>query len=366
MKVLVVNTVPFDKNGITSVILNYYKKMTKDIEQIDFIAINDLADEYKELFKQNGSQSFVIRNRKRNPLNYVIKLFGILRKNKYDIIHVHGNSTLVVIELFTAFLAGVRVRIAHSHNTTCDFQKLNAFLRPLFNAMYTHGLACGKEAGVWMFQDKPFTVIHNGIDLEMFKFNEEVRKQIRQEENISDTTYVIGHIGGFVYQKNHAFLIEVVKKLTSEMTNFKVMCLGDGPLRGRIEEEATKSNVLDYISFLGNKAEVYKYYNAFDLFVLPSHFEGLPVVMVEAQANNLELLVSDTITKDAQIGSCVSYIPLEVDQWVYSIKEAFGKRLITQVRNQKESTFNKLKDSRFDIDINASQLVNYYKNITKK
>ena len=364
MKVLVVNTVPFDKNGITSVIVNYYKSIIKNDITMDFVAINDPSDEYVTLFEHNHSKLFVIKNRKRNPINYMLKLNAILKKNSYDIIHIHGNSTLVTIELLVAFINHIPVRIAHSHNTTCDFQLINNLLRPLFDKIYTHGIGCGDAAGKWLFQNNEFVVLNNGIHLDDFKYNEEIRNKKRKELGISDMTFVIGHIGGFVYQKNHKFLIDFVKEYSKEKEDFKVVLLGDGPMMEEIVSYTKELGVQDKILFLGNKSEVYEYYNVFDLFILPSHFEGLPVVLIEAQANGLKCITSNNVTSQADLVNKLTFVPLDVNIWRNTVESCENN----WINRHEESLCNceLLSQKGFDIKRNAHFLLDFYQEASKK
>ena len=356
MKVLVVNTVPFDKNGITSVILNYYKNIIKNSIEMDFISINDVSSDIQELFKMNNSRLYTIKNRQKNPFNYMLKLNKILKENKYDIIHIHGNSTILCIELIVAYINRVKVRIAHSHNTTCNFPLIHRILKPLFNFLYTHGIACGVDAGKWLFGNREFLVLNNGIDLELFKYDEDKRNEFREELNISKDCILLGHIGGFVYQKNHKQLIELMLNIKKEKLDVKLCCIGDGPLKDEITHYAKELDVVNEIIFLGKKSNVYDYYNAFDIFVLPSHFEGLPVVLVEAQANGLKCLASNNISDEANLTGNVLFLDNnKYEDWINKIKLSNEDRKSTS-----DKACESLLDNGYSIANNTTILYKYF------
>lgn len=311
MKVLVVNTVEFGANGITSVIMNYYRNIDKSIVKVDFVTINEISKEYKKEFEDNGSSFFCI-SRKKNLLviNYIFQLFKLLKKQQYDIIHIHGNSSLMAIETVTSFFANIPVRIVHAHNTTCDYMKLHKVLLPIFKCTYTHALACGKAAGLWLYGEKSFEVINNGIDLEKFIFNKLIRKKIREELNIENKV-VIGHIGNFVEQKNHEFLIDIFNDLIKEKKDYILLLIGNGPLINPIKEKVLKLNLTENVIFKGKVLDVSKYLQAMDILLLPSHHEGVPVVLIEAQATGLPCLVSEYVSSEAKVTPLVEFIPID-------------------------------------------------------
>ena len=168
MKILVINTVPTDKNGITNVIFNYLKAMGNDVA-FDYVAINNPDAFYVNFLEEKGAALYSLK--RRNVLGYIGSLCKIIKKNKYDAIHVHGNSHTVVLELLAAKLAGCKVRIIHAHSTGCNSVALHKLLAGLFDCLCTDRLACGESAGKFMFGLKPFEIINNGVDVEKFSFD---------------------------------------------------------------------------------------------------------------------------------------------------------------------------------------------------
>lgn len=324
MKILIINTVVFKLNGITSVIMNYFRKMDKKDIDIHFMTINEITDEYKNEIESFGSKVYYIE-RKKNPIKYIFDLKKLLKENCYDIVHIHGNSATMALETMAAYLARVPVRIIHSHNTTCKYRVIHNILYPMLRKTYTHGFACGNEAGKWLFKKNKYEIIKNGIDLEEFKYNEKERKKYREKINAGNKT-ILGHIGNFVYQKNHDFLIDLFNELLKSDKDYLLLLIGEGELEEVIKEKVKRLGIEDNVIFIGKSMEVKGYLQAIDLFLLPSHFEGLPVVLIEAQAMGIPCLVSDKVSNEASITSLVKFISIDdVELWKRNIKKQNNK-----------------------------------------
>lgn len=359
IKLLIINTVRFRLNGVTSVIMNYYRNMDKSDMQIDFIVINEISNEYRIELENNGSKIYQLP-RKKNILKYQLELYKIIKKNQYDIVHVHGNSSIMLVDILPAKWAKVPVRIAHSHNTTCTHMKLNKILYPIFEKTYTHGFACGQEAGKWLFHDKPFIEIKNGIDLKKYSYNEEIRKIYRKKID-ANNKIVIGHVGNFIEQKNHSFLIDVFAKLISKNSNYLLLLISDGVLMEQIKEKVHNLGLDNNVIFLGKTTEVQNYMQAMDIFILPSLYEGLPVVLVEAQANGLPCLVSNTVAKESNLTDSLKFLSIDnTSIWVENLIELSDK-LDTYNRLEKTKEYQlKISNAGYDISNNANTMKEKY------
>ena len=365
MRVLVISTVRFRTNGITSVIMNYYRNMDRRKIQMDIVVINEVPEPLLKELEDGGTGIFRLP-RKENPLSYRHSLLRLMRENQYDIVHIHGNSAMMALETWTAKCAGIPVRIAHSHNTTCTHPGLHKILYPLFARTYTHGLACGEEAGRWLFRNAPFEVVKNGIDLKRFGFSASVRTQYRVRTGAGSRT-VIGHVGNFIGQKNHEFLIRVFEKLQREEPGFLLWLIGDGELMDAVKCQVHELGLDESVLFLGKTMEVEKYLQAMDLFVLPSRFEGLPVVLVEAQAAGLPCLVSDVVTDAADLTGQVKFLPGgDVDVWMDAIR-----RIRADEGGQSRETVSgkageQITSAGYDISANAGRLIEQYERYRKE
>lgn len=313
-------------NGISNVIFLYYRNLDKSKIQMDFATVLDVDKKYRCEIEENGSIIYQIPIRDRNPIKYIKDLSKIIKTNKYEIIHVHGNSSMIILELIAGILGGAKIRIAHSHNTTCSNDRLSILLRPTFNMLCNIRIACGKAAGKWMFGKKEFITIQNGIDMNQYNFSEEERSKARLDLGI-DNELLIGHVGGFNYQKNHEKLIHIFKNLLDRDMNIKLLLVGDGENKKYIENLVKELNIENNVIFYGISNNVPNLMKAMDVFVLPSRFEGLPCVLIEAQALGIPCIVSSNVSKEAKITDNLEYIDLylEPEFWadkIYNIDKS--------------------------------------------
>lgn len=359
MRVLVINTVRFRLNGITSVIMNYYRNMDKQNIQTDFVVINQISQEYRQELESNGCHIYQL-NRKKKPLSYMIALFRLLRRNRYDVVHIHGNSSMMLLDALPAKLAGVPVRIVHSHTTSCSHMKLHKLLLPIFRKCYNYGFACGQEAGQWLFGDTPFTEIKNGIELKNYRHDETVRKEFREKIQAGNRT-VIGHIGNFIELKNHSFLLDWFAQLAGDNDKYLLLLISDGALLEQTKEKAQQLGLQDKVLFLGKTTNVPSYFQAMDAFVLPSLHEGLPMVLVEAQAAGLPCYVSDKVTQQADLTDSLVFLPI-ADASVWSQRLAEDAETWQALdRQQQCSTWQEMIAAKgYDVTANASRLKRMY------
>lgn len=320
IKVLTVSTIGLGLYGITNSIMNYYREMDKSDLQIDFLSPTEVPDNLKEEIQRNGGMIYEKIMRNHHLINYIVQLAKILKKGKYDIIHAHGNSRTLAIEMEVAKLCGIKVRIAHCHNSTCDHMRLHKRLKRLFNHSYTHAFACSRIAGKWLFEDKPFTVINNGIPVSKYFFNERDRKEYRRKLNFQNKK-VVGHIGHFSYQKNHEFLIKIFAELYKRDASYRLLLIGDGDLRSEIEKQIADYQLQKVVCIYGETLEVSKLLQAMDIFVFPSRFEGLGMAVIEAQTAGLPCVVSDAVPFEAKLTQAFEMISLDasLDTWVNKI-----------------------------------------------
>lgn len=362
MKILVINTVPTDKNGITNVIFNYLNAIDDDIS-IDYVAINTPDNNYKNILEKRGATLYSLN--RRNVLGYISSLAKIIKKKKYDAVHIHGNSHTMVLELLAARLGGCKVRITHSHNTTCNSLALHKLLTPLFNSLYTYGLACGKEAGIWQYGNRPFKIINNGVDTNSFAFNSDVRIKIRQKLGLTDDQILIGNVGHFWGKvKNQSFLVDVFTELVKRDNNYYLVLIGDGAMRPEIEKKVDSLGLKDKVTFTGNINNVSDYLNAIDIIVMPSLFEGLPLTLVEQQANGLQCIVSNTITKEADKTGNLRFISLNapISEWVQAIENCNCK----QGREQRsQNAVDDIAKAGYSIQTETKNLVGFYESVCK-
>lgn len=358
MKILMVNTVATEKNGITNVIMNIVSNINDEGVKVDLISINKPATLYYDILEQHGGKIFVLNRSRKKILMYVQELKRIIKKESYDVIHVHGNSHTVILELLAAKLAGCTVRIAHAHNTTCRSHLSHLLFTPFFNFLCTHRLACGQDAGRFMHGRHEFVVVNNGVDTKRFSFCPEARQKIRVQYGVQDKI-VIGHVGMFNVAKNQLFLLEVLKSLLSRNEQYCLMLLGEGERLQAVEHKAIQLGIRDSVFFVGGTDNVPEYLSAMDFIMMPSLFEGLPLTLIEEQASGLICLVSDRIAKEADKTGNLLFLPLEngPEAWVETVEKL---NLTTCRINNSKVAIQKIKACGYSIENEAQKLKQYY------
>lgn len=321
----------FVNGGVESVIYNYFSNMDLKKYEVHIISHGIRVKECADRFAQMG---FIIHNITPKSIDFfknLKEMEKIFRENKFDIVHSHLTEW-ACIPMFLAWKCGVRVRINHSHmaekpqgikNTIYYGTRLK--IGKVFSTDY---FACGQDAGRYLFGQKAIdnervTILPNAIDYDKFKFCLARRNEIRNREEIGDSTVVIGNVGRFYEQKNHHFLVKIFDEFHKTHPNSKLILVGDGELMESVQDQVKKLKLDSMVRFLGNRNDVADWYSAMDVFVLPSFYEGLPVVGIEAQATGLPCLFSDQITTEIQISSNAAFMDLEAgpEEWANKISE---------------------------------------------
>ena len=316
--------------GVESVVMNYYRHIDRNKIQFDFICDEDSTNiPYDEIEKLGGRVILIPPYQK--VIHYHKELKKILTEENYKIVHSHIN-TLSVFPLLAAKRAGIPVRIAHSHSTTNkkEWKKnlLKQLLKPFSKVFATHYFCCSEYAGRWLFGDDEYDkgnvyLLNNAIDLNKFKFDKTVRERKRKELGIDDNTLVIGHIGRFVKQKNHEFLIDIFNEVHKRHNDSILLLAGEGPLQEEIKNKVNHLGLIDNVKFLGQRNDVQELYQTFDVFLLPSLYEGLPVVGVEAQASGNLCYLSNDMTKETKVLDSTVFMTLSntSEEWANAILE---------------------------------------------
>ena len=351
--------------GIEAVVISEYLAMDKSKIQFDFICDEDSTNIPYDLIEKNGGRVIIIPPYQK-AFKYHKELKKVLKENNYEIVHSHI-STMSVFSLFAAKCAGVPVRIAHSHSTTNKKEKkknlMKQVLRPFSKVFATNYMCCSELAGRWLFGDKEYDkgnvyLLNNAIDLDKFKYNESLRKKKRKELGIKDDTLVIGHIGRFVAQKNHTFLIDIFNEIHKKNNNSILLLAGQGPLMEDIKNKVKDLNLEDSVEFLGQRNDANELYQAFDVFLLPSLYEGLPVVGVEAQAAGLLCYLSDDMTKETKVLDITKFMSLN------NTPEEWADNILDDVKKYKRiDTSKEMTAKNFNIKEEAKKLEEYYLNL---
>ena len=364
MRVLIISTRNFGySGGISNVILNYYRSVNKNNIKMDFIVQRCLDEDLRNEIEKDGNKIFELNYRSKFPLKYMRNIKKIVKKGEYDIVHAHGNSCTLAIELIASKQGGADVVIPHSHNTYTKYKTLHYLLRGVFNKSYTHGFACGVDAGNWLFQNDSFTVINNGIQVDDYLFNNTTRELYRKKLGVENNK-VVGNIGAFNHQKNHDFIIKVFQELYQLDQSYRLVLVGEGVLKESIEKKVDSLGLSDVVTFAGKSREVPQLMQAMDMILMPSRYEGLPLTLLEAQAAGLQCFTSDIVTKEVNITNTVKYISLEESpqEWALKMQNcSLTNRILSRDRNR-----SSIVKSGYSIIENAVKLEDTYRKILLK
>lgn len=353
--------------GVEAVVMNYYRCIDKTKYQFDFLCDSDSTNIPYDEIEQLGGRVILIPPYQ-EIFKYEKELIKILKQNNYKIVHSHIN-TLSIFPLRAAKKAGVPIRIAHSHSTTNKAEKkknmMKMLLRPFSKKYATHYFCCSELAGRWLFGDKAYDsgdvfLLNNAIDLDKFKYDKKIRTEKRKELGIEDDVLVIGHIGRFVAQKNHTFLIDIFNEIYKKNNNTILLLAGQGPLQEEIKNKVNELGLKDKVKFLGQINDAYRLYQAIDIFVLPSLYEGLPVVGVEAQATGLLCELSSDMTKETKVLDTTRFISLNTsaEEWAKIILDDYSKF-------ERRDTIDEITKNNFNIKKEAGKLENKYSELMR-
>ena len=303
--------------GVEQVAMNYYSHVDHARVQFDFIITDDstVVVENKKIIEALGGRLFVVPayQRLRTFEDSLYALF--IEHPEWRIVHSHMNS-LSVFVLKQAKRAGIPVRIAHSHSTSGkgEYAKnaVKALLKTQANRYPTERFACSRYAGEWLFgKGADFEVVYNAIDLRRFSFSAEARAKARADLGLVGGQFAVGHVGRFMAQKNHAFLIDAFEQVARRREDAVLLLVGTGEAEACVESSVAERGLSGRVRFLGQRTDMPDMYAAFDAFVLPSLYEGLGLVGVEAQRSGLPCLLSDAITREVDVtGECV-FLPID-------------------------------------------------------
>ena len=319
-----------DSGGIEAVVLNYFRFIDRGRFQFDFFCDENSSLPYREEMEAGGAEIFLLPPYT-HPLRYVRALEKALKAGHYDIAHVHMNA-MSVFALYAAWRAGIPVRICHNH-TTASWREgartvLKVLLRPWNRLFATAFFACGRQAAEWMYgrkrvSDGKVLILPNAIDSDTYAFDAYTRLKIRQELGIDETAFVVGHVGRFMKQKNHEFLIQVFSVLSKTVPGAVLLLIGEGKLEAEIRELAKRLGIGDRVIIAGVRDDVGRIYSAMDVFCLPSFYEGFPVVLLEAQANGLPVVCSVNVSSEVCLTDYVTRLSLDDSApWVSALMSA--------------------------------------------
>ncbi len=348
-----------DRAGIETMLMNFYRHTDRDKIQFDFLANKPKPGDYDDEIAKMGGRVFVSPGYK-NFKRYLDFMTGLFKKYpEYKILHTH-NGSLMLYALISAKTNNIPVRIAHAHATAIPFDFKNGIkmcMKPMIKYVATDYWGCSDAAGEFYFTKKRWNkhneLIHNAIDVDNFAFNASARQRIRKEFGLGDK-FVVGHVGRLTWQKNQKKLIDIFARLHKLEPSSQLVMVGTGELEEKLKKQARDLGISDAVTFTGMQTNVNEWYSVFDVFVLSSWYEGLPVVGIEAQAADLPCVFTDTITPEVKVTDGVSFLGLDDDASVWADK------ILKSRTHDRVSRFDELKKAGYDIKTEALRMQELY------
>ncbi len=324
-----------DTGGAETFMMKIFRTMPQDYK-IDFVVSADTGFYEKEVIDLGG-KIFRIPLRTKHPFKTCFSIYNIVKKNNYSSVLKLCDTPIGIFDLIPAKFAGTHKICVRSCNANSNEKiirrVINSILRPLFNSIINIKIAPSILAAEYTFGKKAVSrgevlYLHNAVDLNYYRYDSIERKRIRNQLGIDDDVIVIGHVGRFNFQKNHDFIIKVFDAYTNKHSNSKLLLIGEGELLNLIKSQVDSLSLTTNVSFLGVRSDIPSLLSAFDILLLPSFYEGMPNVVIEAQATGLPCVISDSITREADITGLVHYVSLDDDLnvWVDTIDDNVGIR----------------------------------------
>ncbi len=360
-----------DAGGAETFIVNLYEKMDREKTAFDFIVYENKEYFYTDKIQAMGGKILPLFSG--NPLEerLIVRLFRrwrslyrVLKVGGYRAFHCNCDFSFKFVEMFIAKKAGVPVRVCHSHNSRLEGvtwkDRVKLFLHrlciPLLNRYTTCRLACSEEAGKWLFGSgkKDVTIVRNAIDTSKYYYSGKQRADARRRLGFKEKL-IVGHIGRFFAVKNHEFLLRIFDEIRKEEPDSKLVLIGEGELKSKIQNQARNAKMEEQVFFAGVTHGVPDFLAAMDVFVMPSLFEGLPVAGVEAQAAGLPCVFSENISREVKIAEDVAFVSLE-----RTAKE-WADVALRMAKRERKDTRRALRDRGFDMEECAKKLERLYR-----
>ena len=374
MKVLQIAIGGNSFGGVESFLLQLQRNIDINNHMMDYLFLRENSFrkiEDNELLSMSKVTSLDTRDGIRDYIKLIVDLWRYLKQNTYDIVHINTGS--LIVTFFCVKLCnclGVKRIISHSHSTHSvgrvndnailrgTIKILNGYLKRYIRQKSDVLLACSLDAGISLFGDEcknleKFSIIHNAINLGKFKYDEKKRKTLRLEQNISDDCIVIGHVGRFDDNKNQRFIVSLCSQMISRNINCKVWLVGEGEKQEEIRQYAESLKVFNDIKFWGSRNDVDYLLQGMDVFILPSLFEGLSIVAIEAQASGVPILLSSSLSTEHKIVNNVRFLPLNTDAdiWIDAILEMSKETRTVTTSVMREAGYDISKETKKVFDL---------------
>ena len=350
----------YNIGGVESLIMCLYRNIDKSKVQFDFLVeTQEWREDFDEIVENGGHVHQLNLLNKKKPLQYIeqIKIFFQKNAKTYSAVHCHN----IERSLFTLHYAkkyNIDCRVFHAHTDSVRdvrYEKITKMLIHLNNKLSTHSFACSEAAGNFHFKrdKKPFIILKNAIDTQVFSFSAEKRKVMRVAMGLEEC-FVIGHTGRFTYAKNHGKIIDVFNEIYQKLPNARLLLVGDGPTRKGIEEKVNNLGLSEVVIFTGSRNDISDLLQCMDTFLLPSFFEGFCISLLEAQSVGLPCITSDMIPKEVQITDLIVKLQLNENS------KKWAELTLQYQDYTRKSQHNTIIKHGYDAKENAKLLMKFY------
>lgn len=360
-KRLLVILASLNTGGAETFMMKIFRSLPEGYK-LDFI-VSAKSGFYEKEVMELGGRIFRVPLRTKQPIKTFKAIYDVVRKNHYTHILKLCDTPIGVYDLLAAKLGGAKVLCVRSCNAGSSNSKLgrlvNDLLRPLLNFITDVKIAPSRLAAEFTFgkaevEAGKVKFIHNGVDLHVYKYDEDNRRKIRSEFSIADEQLIVGHIGRFNQQKNHKFLIEVFAEVLKQQPNALLMLVGDGERKSEIKEQINALGIYKFVIFTGVRSDVPALLSGMDVFVFPSFYEGMPNTVIEAQATGLPCVIADTITEEAGVTDCVHFKSLRdsAEEWAHT-----ALSLLVDCKVERSCYKKQMQNAGYDIENSVKQVI---------
>lgn len=352
-----------EQGGVESVVINYLNHMDSDKVAFDFLVMwGEKKGYHEDYLRSKGCKIFKMENSPKKFFKHGRELRQFFSNHHYDVVHIHAMSALRYRVAKAAKKCGVKTVIYHSHNSSNGSHLFyHKLLKSRLNKWCDYKFACSIVAGEYMYNGA-FQVINNAIDIPHFSFHENDRSELKRKFGLEDKI-VIGNVGRLTEVKNQQFLLKLAPYLETRIKNYVIFCIGEGEQRGELERYIKENALEEHVILAGTVGtEVYRYYSLFDCLAFPSTFEGLSMVLMEAQANGLPVVASNQLSVEHKVTENFRFLPIDEREenfaaWADAISSLCTKRTDDAAA---------LTEAGFDIDVEAKKLQEFYLKISDK
>lgn len=348
-----------EAGGTQALLMNIYRKIDRTKVQFDFLVVYKEKQFYDDEIEKMGGHVYKLSFREDlNLPKFQKDLAGFFAQHhEYKIVHCHA-YTIGYFCLKAAKKAGIPVRIAHSHSNAAVHDvklPLKLIMQKLFTIYSTDLFACSEEAGKFAFKGKKFGIVQNAIDSQKFIADANIREKIRKALRV-ESKFVVGHVGRMQPEKNHDFLIDVFVEIKKKKSDAELILVGTGPLAEKVKSKVAEKGLSDCVHFLGNRKDMNRIYQAMDVFVFPSLFEGLGIVAIETQAAGVPIVCSEGLPPETDITPIYRKLLLSdgAEKWANAALE------MAQNPSAHTNMQKYVIDAGFDMDATAKYMENYY------